>query len=641
MSDPNSIPCLPETAPFTPEQRAYLNGFFAGLFSRSPLSGTASNIPARADGVKPLEPLTILFGSQTGNAEALAKRVAKEAGKRSFAPTVFDLAHYPPESLASDPSVLLITSTYGDGEPPDNAKAFLAFLSSTTAPALPHLRFSVLALGDSNYEKFCECGKAFDRRLETLGARRIYPRVDCDVDYEEPFQKWLNGSLSALAKNDNPLSNREPLTPTLSPSEEARENGSQSSVELSSSGPKDTLGLDPLSRHSTTGMNQGEAHRETVPSIGYSRKNPFPAPLLTNRKLNAPGSAKETRHFEISLEGSDLNYEVGDALGVVPANCPTLVDEILGALSFTGEESIPGTDGQTIALRDALLRQYEITKIPQPFLRAMAERSGNAGLRALSEPGVNGELTKFLWGREIIDLLLGFPEAQFAPAEFVGLLRKLQPRLYSISSSPKANPGQVHLTIAIVRYESLGRLRQGVCSSFLADRVNGEGSVPVFVHSNKSFRLPPDSSRPLIMIGPGTGIAPFRAFLEERRAVGATGKNWLFFGDQHEKTDFLYRDELEMMSRDGTLTRLTTAFSRDQEQKLYVQQRILENAKELYAWLEDGGHFYVCGDASRMAKDVEKALHQVIEIAGNRSAEQAAEYVRRLQTEKRYQRDVY
>ena len=635
MMDPNSIPCLPETAPFTPEQRAYLNGFFAGLFSRSPLPGIAGNIPARADGVKPLEPLTILFGSQTGNAEALAKRIAKEASKRSFVPTVFDLAHYPPGSLASDASVLLVTSTYGDGEPPDNAKAFLEFLSSTAAPALPRLRFSVLALGDSNYEKFCECGKAFDRQLDTLGAQRIYPRVDCDVDYEEPFQKWLNGSLSALAEDDKPRSNREPLI------EGARENGSQSSIELFGRGSKDTEALDPLSRHPMTGKNHDEARREAVPAIGYSKKNPFPAPLLTNRPLNAPGSAKETRHFEISLEGSDLDYEVGDALGVVPANCPTLVHEILGALSFTGEESIPGTDGQTIALRDALLRHYEITKIPQPFLRAMAERSGNAGLRALSEPGVNGELTKFLWGREIIDLLLGFSEVKFAPAEFVGMLRKLQPRLYSISSSPKANPGQVHLTIAIVRYESLGRLRQGVCSSFLADRVNGEGSVPVFVHSNKSFRLPPDSSRPLIMIGPGTGIAPFRAFLEERRAVGATGKNWLFFGDQHEKTDFLYRDELEVMSRDGTLTRLTTAFSRDQEQKLYVQQRILENAKELYAWLEDGGHFYVCGDASRMAKDVDKALHQVIEIAGNRSAEQAAEYVRRLQTEKRYQRDVY
>ena len=635
MMDPNSIPCLPETAPFTPEQRAYLNGFFAGLFSRSPLPGIAGNIPARADGVKPLEPLTILFGSQTGNAEALAKRIAKEASKRSFVPTVFDLAHYPPGSLASDASVLLVTSTYGDGEPPDNAKAFLEFLSSTAAPALPRLRFSVLALGDSNYEKFCECGKAFDRQLDTLGAQRIYPRVDCDVDYEEPFQKWLNGSLSALAEDDKPRSNREPLI------EGARENGSQSSIELFGRGSKDTEALDPLSRHPMTGKNHDEARREAVLSIGYSKKNPFPAPLLTNRQLNAPGSAKETRHFEISLEGSDLDYEVGDALGVVPANCPTLVHEILGALSFTGEESIPSTNGETIALREALLRHYEITKIPQPFLRAMSERSGNAGLRALSEPGVNGELTKFLWGREIIDLLLGFSEVKFAPAEFVGMLRKLQPRLYSISSSPKANPGQVHLTIAIVRYESLGRLRQGVCSSFLADRVNGEGSVPVFVHSNKSFRLPPDSSRPLIMIGPGTGIAPFRAFLEERRAVGATGKNWLFFGDQHEKTDFLYRDELEVMSRDGTLTRLTTAFSRDQEQKLYVQQRILENAKELYAWLEDGGHFYVCGDASRMAKDVDKALHQVIEIAGNRSAEQAAEYVRRLQTEKRYQRDVY
>ena len=302
---------------------------------------------------------------------------------------------------------------------------------------------------------------------------------------------------------------------------------------------------------------------------------------------------------------------------------------------------MPDRDGRETPLREALIHHYEITRIPQPLLKAAAEKSGDAGLQKLFSPDANGDLAKFLWGREIIDLLHGHPAAKFAPTEFVALLKKLQPRLYSISSSPKAHAGEVHLCVGVVRYDSLGRPRKGVCSTYLAERVPAGGAVPVFMHHNKNFRPPANPDAPMIMVGPGTGIAPFRAFLEERRASGAKGKNWLFFGDQRASTDYLFRDELDAMQRDGSLTRLDLAFSRDQAEKIYVQNRMLEHAKEVYAWLQEGGGFYVCGDASRMAKDVDAALHQVIQIAGGKSAEEATAYVAALKKEKRYQRDVY
>ena len=600
---PPIIPCIPENAPFTPEQRAYLNGFFAGLFSQMPAASAAAPSPAP----QALQPLTILFGSQTGNAEGLAKRVAKEAGKQAFAATVFDMAQYPRENLPREKHLLIITSTYGDGDPPDNARSLVEFLCGDQAPTLADVKFSVLALGDTNYEKFCQCGKTFDNRLEALGARRVYPRTDCDVDFEEPFQSWLNGVLQSLKESSPPVI----------------------------SGPSSVVSR-PTAANATD-----HAPRITDAEPSYGKKNPFRAPLLANRKLNGGGSDKDTRHFEIALGGSGLSYEVGDALGVAPANCPELVEELLNALGHSRDETVAGGDGTQVPLGDALSRHYEITKIPQPLLRAVAERTSDQDLQKLIAPGVNGELTKFLWGREIIDLLLAHPAAKFSATEFVSLLKKLPPRLYSISSSPKAHEGQVHLTVAVVRYRSLGRDRKGVCSTFLAERVPAGAAAPVFVHKNKGFRPPADGGRPMIMVGPGTGIAPFRAFLEERRETGAQGRNWLFFGDQHAATDFLYRDELEVMSRSGLLTRLDTAFSRDQEQKVYVQHRMIEHAKEIYSWLEEGAHFYVCGDANRMAKDVDRALHEVVQLAGGKTSDAAASYVSKLQAEKRYQRDVY
>jgi sulfite reductase (NADPH) flavoprotein alpha-component len=593
------VPVIPESAPFTPEQRAWLNGFLAGLFSRTPVAAPGRENVAEVEA--PLLPLTILFGSQTGNAEALAKRAAKAASQRGYAPTVCDMAQYDLGNLTQERQLVMITSTYGDGDPPDNARSLWEFLDSGRAPSLPELRFSVLALGDSNYPKFCECGRNFDHRLESLGAVRVHARVDCDVEYEELFKKWLDAVLAALCQvasaEDRPL--------------------------IASGKVK-------------------EIHtKEGTATPPYTRRKPFAAQLITNRMLNGLGSTKETRHFEIGLAGSGLKYAAGDALGVMPTNCPELVEDIARALGCSGEEVVTGISGGEVSLRSALLRDYEITRIPHGLLTAVAEKSGDDALKKLAAPDANGELTSFLWGREIIDLLLGFPNAKFSPVEFVGLLKKLQPRLYSISSSPKAHSGMVHLTVSVVRYESLGRLRKGVCSTFLADRALTDALVPVFVHSNENFRPPTDNSRPMIMVGPGTGIAPFRAFLEERRAVEAKGKNWLFFGDQHEQTDFLYREELETLLRDETLTRLDTAFSRDQAEKIYVQDRMLEHAPELFAWLEDGAHFYVCGDASRMVKDADIALHQAVEIGGGRTPEQAAEYVCRLKTEQRYQRDVY
>ena len=377
------------------------------------------------------------------------------------------------------------------------------------------------------------------------------------------------------------------------------------------------------------------------PNALYSRKNPFPAKLKTNRKLTKEGSAKDTRHFEIVLEGSGLQYEVGDSLGVFPTNNPALVEEILGVLGFTGEEQVPDTAGNPVTIREALTRYYVITEMDKKLLSAIAEKDPTAAhFLPMVTPEGRAELEAYFWGREVIDPLLAHPAAKFTPEEFVKCLRKLQPRLYSIASSQKAHPSEVHLTVAAVRYESNGRKREGVCSTFLSDRA-GEGPAPVFVHTAKHFRVPEDPATHVIMVGPGTGIAPFMAFLQERKATAATGKNWLFFGDQKAATDFLYREELEAWQKQGVLHKLSTAFSRDQAEKIYVQHRMLEAAEELYAWLEQGAYFYICGDASRMAKDVDTALHKVVETAGGKSPEEAAAYVEELKKSKRYRKDVY
>lgn len=573
---------IPDDAPFTPEQREWLGQFLSQI------------VAARGEGAVPAHegpplPITILVGSQTGNAEGCAKKMAKALNGGRFDPEIIDMGGYDKSRLPNEKHLLVITSTYGDGEPPDNAADFYEFVLSKEAPKMEGVKYSVLALGDTEYPDFCKCGIDFDQRFEALGAERIYDRVDCDVDYDETFAKWREGVLKSL--------------------------GAAGGV----------------------GLQLAAEEEQKIP---FGKKNPFPATILRSFNLNAPSSPKETYHIELSLEGSELEYEVGDALGVFPRNAEEQVDEILEGLPFNTNEDVPLPDGSEAPLREALITSYDIRSLTPKFLKAWQERSGSPYLRSVVESDDRAVLNDFCWGREVIDLVVDYP-ADFSDAEdFLSVLKKLQPRLYSIASSPKAHPGEVHLTIAIVRYDSYGRERGGVCSTFLADRA--EGLQPgVFVHHNKAFRLVEDGDTPIIMVGPGTGIAPFRAFLEERRETGAKGKNWLFFGTPYRATDFLYEDELTAFQESGLLTRLDLAFSRDQQEKIYVQHRMEEQGKELWSWLQEGAYFYVCGDASRMAKDVDTALHRIVETHGGMNEAEAADYIKGLKKEKRYARDVY
>lgn len=548
------IPLIPDTAPFTPEQRAWLNGFLAAWLAGGE-AGPAVAGPPAASGVSPL----ILFGSQSGNAESLAKKAAKAVQAKGMSPRVQELNAVDPAALAQESHVLVVTSTWGEGEMPDNAKSFWEKINNGHAPALTSTAFAVLALGDKNYgDTFCWAGRALDERLEKLGGTRLIPRVDCDTDFDAPAARWIEQVVESLAAL--PAARTAPPAPPSLPQ--------SASVAAESGGT-------------------------------YGRKNPFPAPLLTKRCLNKSGSAKDVWHIEFSLEGSGLAYEAGDALGVFPENNPEVVEALLVQTGFSAEAIVPLPDGGSAPLREALLRHYECRKC------------------------------------------LGAARPAGSPAEWAGTLKRLNPRLYSISSSPKAHPGQVHLTVGAVRYEADGLRHAGVCSTFLADRLAVGATTGVFVQPSKHFRPPADPARAMIMVGPGTGIAPFRAFLEERQAIGASGKNWLFFGDQKAATDFLYEEQLREWHRQGHLTRLDTAFSRDQAEKIYVQHRMLESAREIWAWLEEGAHFYVCGDASRMAKDVDAALHQIVREQGGQSEEAAVTYVKQLKADHRYQRDVY
>lgn len=580
----STAPYIPDSAPFSPEQRAWLNGFFAGMFSRQPAG--ESKIESSPSGLshpesKILKPLTILWGSQTGTAESLAKQAAKAAGKRGFAPTIVDMASTSAPDLASAESLLVITSTYGDGEPPDNAKPLYDAVRAEGAPALPaSLNYSVCGLGDSNYELFCQCAKDFDSAFAKLGATRATDRVDCDVDYDEPFEAWLEAALGALGMSD-----------VERKMDDVPAGGNTSDI-----------------RHETSDI-----------SPVFGKKNPFPAPLLKVLNLNGEGSAKEVNHVEFSLAESGLSYEAGDALAVVPENCPDLVAAVLTALDSDGEEAVTTAAGER-PLRAALTQNFDLGKPNAKLLAALKVEPSDSII-------------------DVLDALAAAPKPLPALPDLVALLKKLQPRLYSISSSPKAHPDEVHLTVGAVRYDVGGRGRKGVCSTFLAERVSETAGV--FVHSNKAFRPPADPALPMIMVGPGTGIAPFRAFLEERAATNATGDNWLFFGDQHAATDYLYQDQIGDWQKSGLLNRVDTAFSRDQAEKVYVQDRMREAGSELWEWLECGAHFYVCGDAKRMAKDVDAALHDIIIEHGGKTTEEAADYVKALKAAKRYARDVY
>lgn len=580
------IPYIPEDSPFNQDQKAWLAGFLAGLQTR------LLNTDSGSGRGKP--PIYILYGSQTGNAEGLAATAASTAKQHGLEPVVKALDEVELEELSTMRRVLIVTSTYGEGEMPDNAQLFWEALSSEHAERLEDMSFGVLAIGDTGYDGFCEAGKNLDTRLEQLGAKRLLARVDCDVDFEEAANTWIETALPLFAEVE---------------------------------GGPDEVAASPAATDTAAPV-----------ASAYNRKNPYQSVLAVNRRLSGEGSGKEIRHYEFDLGDSGIHYEAGDALNVVPENNPELVNLLIERLGTKADAAVAKHDQP---LAELLTRGFEISTPSRELIAAVEQRAGNADLSRLVQSGDKAALENWLWGKDTLDLLQLNPSLSLSADEFVGLLKPLQHRAYSISSSSLANPDRIHLTVASVRYVSGGRQRGGVCSTYLADRVQEGEQAGIFLTTNKSFRVPADKHAPVIMVGPGTGIAPFRAFLQERQASQAPGKNWLFFGDQTRASDFIYEDELTVMMKDGVLNRFDLAFSRDQAEKIYVQTRMRENGKELYAWLQDGGYFYVCGDASRMAKDVDQALHDVVAEHGGLDAEGATAYVNQLKREKRYLRDVY
>lgn len=615
---------VPANAPFTHEQRVALaallpslnpsqSGWLSGYFGAlAQLGGVGADATTGAPSAAPAvpeaaaTPLTILYGSESGNAEGLAQQVEAAAKSEGFRTTLVDMGDYDRTKLAKEQNLLVIVSTWGEGDPPETATEFHDFVMSEEAPKLEGVRFSVLALGDTSYADFCECGKRFDRRLAEMGAERIHDRVDCDVDFEEPAAAWQKSVLErmvALTGVKERVAAAAPAAPALA-----------------------VVGGFPMA----------------APAIeqAWSKTNPYPALIKDSFVLNGQGSKKETLHVELDLADSGLTYDAGDVVGVFAENCAEVVDDFARMAGFRGDE-LREEDGEFHALTE-VLAGYDITSLSKPFLNKYAPIAKNRQLERLLESEQKEKLQDWLWGRELRDLFLEFPPNDpLTIDQLLNLLRKQPPRLYSIASSIKAHPGEVHLTIASVRYNAHGRDRKGVCSTYFADRVGVGDAVPIYLHRNKNFKLPDDPNTPVIMVGPGTGIAPFRAFIEERAETGAGGKNWLFFGDWNFQHDFLYQAEWQKYLKGGVLTRMDVAFSRDTDQKVYVQHRIQEKAKDIYAWLEEGAHFYVCGDASRMAKDVHQTLINLVAEVGGKSAEAAEAYVKDLQKSKRYQRDVY
>ncbi|MEN0001228.1 MAG: sulfite reductase subunit alpha [Pseudomonadota bacterium] len=583
-----NAPFFPDDAPFSVDQRAWIAGFMAGMRAQAQLTGGLE-----ADGAQSAVELNILYGTQTGNAEAVALDAAEAAKAQGFAPRVEGLDDVSMEALAEMKQILIVISTYGEGEMPDNAELFWQALSATTAPRLEEMVYSVLALGDTSYDEFCHAGKLMDMRLEQLGAKRINARVDCDVDYEDLATGWIDATMPLVADVAKPTE------------------GLAAPAESAAAKPKKSK---------------------------YNRKNPYASEIVENRLLSGKGSGKEIRHFAFALDDEGLEYEAGDAMGVIPLNGKDYVQAIIDRLGAKWDAPI---DGHDQPLGDVLTSNFEIMTPNKETIAKIAERADHDELSHVITNGDKEAIEAFMWGNDTLDLLNLNPSANFGVDEFISWLKPLQHRAYSISSSPKAHPGEVHLTVAAVRWQNAGREHRGVASTFLADQTEAGSKVGVFMSPNKSFRPPENDDAPMIMVGPGTGVAPFRAFLEEREARDAKGKNWLFFGDQTRAHDFIYQDEIGKFSKSGRLSRLDLAFSRDQKEKIYVQHRMLENGKDLYAWLEDGGYFYVCGDATRMAKDVDQALVDLIAEHGGRDADAARDYVDNLKREKRYLRDVY
>jgi len=576
------------TASLNPQQLTWLSGYLAGMAQTG-----QSTVLAQPDSSH-AKSLTILYGSQTGNAKSVAQEFKAKLDALNIPAAIVSMADYKQKQLKTESHVVIIVSTHGIGEAPDDAVALHSFLAGKKAPKLNDLNFAVLGLGDTSYEFFCQTAKDFDKRLQDLGATRITDRVDCDVDYDADVAAWFD-TITHQVKDELSAKSSQSVIPSLN------------------------------------------VHPSAAVASQYTKKLPYTATLLESQKITGRDSVKDIRHIEISLENSGIQYRPGDALGVWFKNDINLVDELTTLLGLQGDTSV-NWSGDDYNFNDALINKLELTQSYPTFVTKYAKYANNIELNALLDD--KSVLREYLSQRQIIDVVRQYP-AKLNAQQFVDTLRMITPRLYSIASSQAEVEDEVHLTVALVEYDAHGYAHQGGASSFLSTRLDEGGEVNVFVEKNDNFRLPDDGNTPVIMIGPGTGIAPFRAFMQQREAEEASGENWLFFGNPNYTQDFLYQTEWQRFVKDGVLNKVSLAFSRDQEQKVYVQHRMLEQGAEIYQWLEQGAHIYVCGDANHMAKDVQDALVQIVIAHGAKSDEQAEQYISDLRRAKRYQKDVY
>lgn len=589
---------------FSESQLIWFSGYLSGYISAlqktsdttvSETGSILSSIPAPPINSilsqdKKTQQITVLYGTRTGNSKKVAGLLASNAAQRGINATLVDMGEYNPRNLKNETNLTVIVSTHGDGEPPLAAEEFYNFLNGTRATKLEHLQYSVLALGDKSYAQFCKTGVDIDKRLAELGAKKIADRIDCDVDFLSASDVWINNVIKEFSKNGN--------------------------------------------QHNPVEINGNDVLTEAAV---IDRNKPYKAVILEKIKLNGRDSEKETYHFEISTKGSGIKYLPGDALGVYPLNNPVLIDKILHEIKLTGQENVD-FNGHRSTLKEVLINNLEIGVLSRDVIEKHQQYVKHPDLMALLSD--NKLLGDFLFGSDLLYLLNKYPYP-YSASELVSLLRKLQPRLYSVASALESNSEEVHITVGALRYNWDGRSKDGTCSSFLSDSVTTGDMLDVFIEHNEAFRLPVDNTAPIIMIGPGTGVAPFRAFLQYRAETGAKGKNWLFIGDRHFTTDFLYQTEWLDYKKKGVLTNLSVAFSRDSHKKIYVQNKLREKSKEIMEWINNNAYIYVCGDMKHMAKDVLQTFIEIVANEKNLEHDQAKDFVQNLRKTKHYQEDVY